>query len=212
MSIPAPLTSPPGYPCCQDPSYRRYVLRAKMMSFTWSNFMQLSYIFALVLLPADLELTLQLHDVCYFALQHLNTSTALLSSNLGILSPASSQNGTLRTTDVNQFIVQACSYISCLTRQARVFKCGQPLSFGSSFLTLIMLSIRFCKRLRSLLCALSVSVEHIICSAREDKCISFRQWSLCSETAVSLCAARWLTCQSHLECRGSTCDEMVRQF
>ncbi|CAK0733662.1 hypothetical protein CVIRNUC_000312 [Coccomyxa viridis] len=38
--------------------------------------------------------------------QHLNTSTALLSSNLGILSPASSQNGTLRTTDVNQFIVQ----------------------------------------------------------------------------------------------------------
>ena len=52
------------------------------------------------------------------ALQHLNTSTALLSSNLGILSPESSRNGTLRTTPVNQFIVQASSKMSCPSYRA----------------------------------------------------------------------------------------------
>ena len=44
-------------------------------------------------------------------MQHLNTSTGVLSSNLGVLAPASSGNGTQRTTIGDQFIVQACSYL-----------------------------------------------------------------------------------------------------
>ncbi|KAK9903301.1 hypothetical protein WJX75_002290 [Coccomyxa subellipsoidea] len=50
--------------------------------------------------------------------QHLNTSIASLSSNLGILSPASSGNGTLRTTTVNQFILQGPPSIQEYSRPA----------------------------------------------------------------------------------------------